>query len=117
MRNKYKLSSAVIIIIIALASFSYLYTNPNIIGAVIYRDNSGEELPDTEYILLEAKNQATEVPGSDGKQFGVTNRYMIGKDKFCEIDCVTYCVQNSLEFYDAYVQKRGECRCKFLPQN
>jgi hypothetical protein len=118
-KNKYKILLGIVIIIIAISTFTF---RENITGYFV-NDAEGFEpvdfsdIPETEDEILYSPVQAVETtPGS--KEYALVQKYRVGENENCVRDCISHCVQqDGLEYYKAYVQSYGNCMCKCVPTN
>lgn len=45
-------------------------------------------------------------------QWTMFQKYQVGKDQDCKVDCVNFCEAKQLDYHKAYSQSWGKCMCK-----
>jgi len=110
MRNKYRLLTLVIVLI-AVAGFALKYDTITGYFAGGFNPVDDSEIPKTVNEILKRPGDMTVVD----EVIGIKQYYEIGEDSQCILDCSSYCVENGMEYYDAYCVKVTECLCKCLP--
>ena len=113
MKNKYKLLTIIVILVIAATGVFYL-NNGTITGYLIGEPSGDDEIPETHDEIFVSQHELHF--REDGSSYVIPTRYDIGKDAFCLVDCNFYCETQNMTTYKAYSRRFGECMCKCLPE-
>ena len=88
--------------------------NPNILQGYMTLDLDFPEKDENiqEFFL----NFTAEAKQIGQNRYSIFQKYQVGKDNYCAVDCVNKCEENNLSFTRAYSQRWGQCKCKCLAE-